>query len=290
MYETILLPTDGSAGADDATTRGLDLARVADATVHILSVVDTSVQPAGLDDADAETLRQQQEARCRAATDRIVEQANDSGLECVDHIRQGVPYETILAYAAEQDIDLVVMGSHGRTGAERARFGSTTERVITLGDVPVMSVPLGDTADVRAGYGLYDEIVVATDGSDDAEAAAENGIEIAERYGADIHAIYVVDTAIYDLEDAPRSIVGLLKEGGRQATAAVAAEARERNLPAETNVLRGRPDEEIIRFADGVDADLIVLGSRGRGAAPDRLLGSVAARAIEHAEIPVLTR
>jgi len=115
---------------------------------------------------------------------------------------------------------------------------------------------------------------VATDGSDDAEAAAENGIEIAERYGADIHAIYVVDTAIYDLEDAPRSIVGLLKEGGRQATAAVAAEARERNLPAETNVLRGRPDEEIIRFADGVDADLIVLGSRGRGAAPTDCSGA----------------
>lgn len=290
MYETILLPTDGSAGADDATTRGLDLARAADATVHILSVVDTSAEPTGIDDADAETLRQEEEARCRTAKDRIVKQASDRGLEPVAEIRQGVPHETILEYGDEHDADLIVMGSHGRTGAERARLGSTTERVITLGDTPVMSVPLGDTADVREGYGLYDEIVVATDGSDDAEAAAENGIEIAEQYGADVHAIYVVDTTTYDLEDAPRSIIGLLKEGGRQATETVAAEARELNLPVTTNVLRGLPDKEILAFAEGVDADLIVLSSRGRGAAPDRLLGSVAARVIEHTEIPVLTR
>ena len=126
MYETILLPTDGSAGADDATTRGLDLARAADATVHILSVVDTSAEPTGIDDADAETLRQEEEARCRTAKDRIVKQASDRGLEPVAEIRQGVPHEAILEYGDEHDADLIVMGSHGRTGAERARLGSTT--------------------------------------------------------------------------------------------------------------------------------------------------------------------
>lgn len=291
MYQTILLPTDGSAGAEEATARALDLARVTDTTVHVLSVIETGGPPPGLADADAETYRTQAEARARAATARIAKQAADLGLEGVREIRPGVPHEAIREYATEHDVDLIVMGTHGKTGGDHARLGSTTERVITLGDVPVMSMRLGgDVEALSEGYGMYDHVVIATDGSEEAEQAAEHGLEIAERYGADVHVIYVVDTTTYALEDAPRSIVGLLKEGGQQATETIVSDARDLNLPAEADVLRGQPDEEILDFADGVDADLLVLGTRGRATTSDRLLGSITARVLERAEMPVLTR
>ena len=289
MYQTILLPTDGSAGAAEATARALDLARATDATVHALSVVDTGAEPPVLTDAHREEFRQKQRGRCEAATRTVDDHASRLGLDVVEAVRQGVPHEEIRAYAAEHDADLVVMGTHGRTAAERAVLGSTTQRVITLGDVPVVAVRRdGDVADLPTGHAMYDDVVIATDGSDAAERAATHGIEIAEHYGADVHVVYVVDAATYDLGDAPRSIIGLLTEGGQSATDAIADTARELNLPAEADVLRGVPEDEIRDFAEGVGADLLVAGTRGRAATSDRFLGSTTARLVERAEMPVL--
>jgi len=291
MYQTILLPTDGSTGAAEAIARALDLARATDATLHALSVVNTGAEPPVLSDAHREEFRQKARTRCQAATDTVAEHGQKLGVDVVQEVREGVPHEVIREYADEQNVDLLVMGTQGWTGQERAHVGSTTERVITLGDTPVMTVRLGgDVTDLPTGYGMYDHVVIATDGSDDAERAAEPALEIAEHYGADVHVIYVVDTTTYDLEDAPRSIIGLLKEGGQEATEAIADMARERNLPADADVLRGQPDEEILDFTDGVGADLIVVGTRGLSATSDRLLGSVTARILEQAETPVMTR
>lgn len=55
-----------------------------------------------------------------------------------------MPYRFILDYADEHGVDLIVMGTHGRTGPERVALGSTPERVITLADSPVLAVPLTD--------------------------------------------------------------------------------------------------------------------------------------------------
>jgi len=74
-------------------------------------------------------------------------------------------------------------------------------------------------------------VVIPTDGSDAAERAAEAALDIAEKYDAAVHTVYVLDTTIYDLEDVPRSIIGSLKEGGDNATETIADMARERDLP-----------------------------------------------------------
>ncbi|MGM0590950.1 MAG: universal stress protein [Halobacteriota archaeon] len=290
MYHSILVPTDGSPGVEGAAVRALDLARTADATVHTLYVVDTAPEPSGLSVEERDEIRQASENRGRHATVWIQEEAADLGVDAVREIREGVPHHEILGYAREFDVDLLVMGTHGRTGSERARLGSTTERVIALSEVPVMAVRLMEGVELpETGYTMYDHVVIPTDGSGAAERAAEHGLAIAERYGADVHVVYVVDTTTYGLEDAPRSIVGLLKEGGAEATEAIATEARDRNLPVTTDVLRGVPETEILNYAAGVDADLLVMGTRGRAGAPERLLGSTTARVVRRFEHPVLT-
>ncbi len=181
------------------------------------------------------------------------------------------------------------MGTHGRTEGE-ARLGSTTERVITVANVPVMAARLTEDEDIpESGYGMYDHVVIATDGGDAAERAADHALDIAERYGADVHVIYVVDTTTYWFEDTPRSIVGLLKQGGQNAVEEIASDARELSLPVTTDILRGVPHEEIREYATGVDADVVVMGTRGRTADADRLLGSTTARVVRRSEVPVLT-
>ena len=289
MYDTILVPSDGSSGAENAVPRALDFARTFGASIHVLSVVDTGSEPAGLDRDEHDELRQPSEKRGRQATARVHEQATDIGLEATRTVRDGIPHRTILEYADEHGVDLIVMGTHGRTGPELVRLGSTTERVSSLADAPVLAVPLTDGDRIDADAIGYDRVVIATDGSDAAERAAQRGFDVAASYGSDVYAIYVIDTTTYDLEDAPRSIIGLLKEGGQHAVDELSTAGRDRDLSVQTDVLRGVPDEEIAEYTEGIGGDLLVMGTRGRGGATGDLLGSTVARVLQRTTRPILT-
>jgi len=291
MYETILLPVDGSTGAEAATVRALSFADAFDATVHILHVLELPAEPtANLDETQQQELRRFAEQRGREVTAAVAERAADRDVAVIEEVIDGVAHRSIRKYARTNDADLIVMGTHGRRGAEQVRLGSTTERVLMLSDVPVLSVRAADErtapADLRDAIG---DVVIPTDGSEFADRAAEHALSIAELSGATVHAIYVIDEAISDLQDAPGSIVGLLKEGGHQAVDAIATDARDRGLSATSDVLRGSPEMEILEYAEGVDADLVAMGTRGRAAGTERVIGSTTARVVRRFDRPLLT-
>ena len=291
MYDTILLPVDGSDGADAATARALSLADAFDATLHVLHALELAVGPADLDADEREELRELAEGHGRSATADIAARAEDRGVDTVEVVVDGVPHRAIREYAHEHEVDLIVMGTHGWRGADRVRLGSTTERVLMRSPVPVLSersTTDGDavSTDLRVEI---DEVLIPTDGSDFADRAADHALSIAELSGATVHAVYVVDETIYHLQDAPRSIVGLLKAGGQGAVDAIVTEARDRGLSARGDVLRGSPEMEILEYADGVDADLVAMGTRGRGAGSERVIGSTTARVLRRFDRPLLT-
>ncbi|WP_433632232.1 universal stress protein [Halomicrococcus sp. NG-SE-24] len=203
-------------------------------------------------------------------------------------LRQGTPYEEILDYVDEQDIDLVAMGTHGRAGVG-PDLGSTTLRVVRNVDVPALTVRFQENVDVDVAnhYEIYDDVLVATDGSDGSMVAAEQGIDIAEMYGATVHALYVVDTNTYAYEDVPRSIVGLLKESGNTALEEIAAMGRERGVDVETPIRRGRPSRELLDYVDENDVDLVTLGAHGRTS--EVHLGSTTERVIRTSRQPTLS-
>ncbi|TYL36514.1 universal stress protein [Natronococcus pandeyae] len=144
MYDTILIPTDGSATAERALNDGLDIARRYGATVHALSVIDVAelleVDYLG-DRSDFEATIEPLEDEAKRAVSTVEEYARQlDDVEVITVVREGDPYETIVAYADDVDADLIVMGTHGRRGLPRYLLGSTTERVIRTVDVPVMAV------------------------------------------------------------------------------------------------------------------------------------------------------
>ena len=300
MYDDVLLATDGGPGPEGAIGRALDLARTFEATLHVLYVIDTGHEPPGLASDHREELRAAGERRARRATAAVRERAGELDVRTVREVREGSPYRRILEYADEAGVDLLVVGTHGRSGGGRVRLGSTAERVVERADVPVLVVRLadeaddadeadGDTAVPWSGHGAYDHVVLATDGSDAAERAADHGLALAERYGAEVHVVYVVDTTVYEFADTERSIVGPLERGGENAVEALASEARERGLPAGTHVLRGVPARTLLEYADGVDADLLAMGTRGPATAGERFLGSTTRRLLGRSGAPVLT-
>lgn len=81
--------------------------------------------------------------------DNIVERAKQEGLTASGSVRHGIPHQVILEYTEEQDIDLIVMSTHGRTGPERYLIGSVAEKIPRLSDVPVLTTRIteNDTQD-----------------------------------------------------------------------------------------------------------------------------------------------
>ncbi|MFC7141608.1 universal stress protein [Halosimplex aquaticum] len=137
MYEDILVPTDGSAGAERAHDEAVDLAAEFGATVHSLYVVDVSaIGP----ESGAVDLAESFEQMGEDTTDAAVARARDAGVDAVGSVTTGTPHRSILDYVDEEGIDLVVMGTHGRTGIERYLLGSVTEKVVRAADVPVLTV------------------------------------------------------------------------------------------------------------------------------------------------------
>lgn len=289
MYETILVPVDGSSESEGAVAHALALARASGGTVHALSVLEGAEGLADLGEEQRETARRFPTQRGRRTTTRVMKLADEAGVDVVRHVREGVPHREITAYADEFDVDLIVMGTRGATTMEGVRLGSTAERVITLASVPTMTVRLADDTATSPEDVSMDRIVVPTDGSDAAERAAEVALDLAEFVGAAVDVVYVIGRTVYDLEDAPRSIIGLLRTGGENAMEAVEREARERGLTVRTRLLRGVPEAELLAYVDGTDADLLAMGTRGQGATDDRLLGSTTARVVRRATVPVLT-
>ncbi|WP_416839278.1 universal stress protein [Haloferax sp. DFSO52] len=138
MYEDILIPTDGSVGTGRALEHALELAGP-ESTIHVLSVVDQRVYLAAGGD--------QQDAVIQSLRDDAIEAVEACAEECRETcetttaVREGVPHRIILEYADEHDIDVIVMGTHGRTGRDKlTSLGSVTERVVENAKRPVLVV------------------------------------------------------------------------------------------------------------------------------------------------------
>lgn len=140
---------------------------------------------------------------------------------------------------------------------------------------------------------MFDTIVVATDGSDSVGRAVDVAVDLAARFDAAVHALYVLDTG--EVESSPDEVRSDLRDAlddhGERALAAVVEAGKERDeqLEVTTEVREGRPAKEVIAYAESIDADLVVTGTRGRHGENRFLIGSVAENVVRMCKVPVLT-
>ncbi len=145
MFTKILLPTDFSACSTEAAGVARSLAERFGSRIVVLHVLD---EPATLDpmfrgDIPLEMLRSRMENYARENMDAFLTRCF-SGFESFDTIlASGIPYREIIGKAREVAADLIVIGTHGRTGVEHVIFGSTAEKVVRMSPCPVLSVRQG---------------------------------------------------------------------------------------------------------------------------------------------------
>jgi nucleotide-binding universal stress UspA family protein len=142
MYDTILVPTDGSDAVTAAVDRAIDLAEQYDATLHGLYVVDSGSY--GTLDLSSGVVVEALENEGERALGELADRAEAAGIAVETEMVHGTPHTAILDYAEEHGVDLVVMGTHGRRGFDRFLLGSVTEKVVRTATVPVMTVRVGE--------------------------------------------------------------------------------------------------------------------------------------------------
>jgi nucleotide-binding universal stress UspA family protein len=135
---------------------------------------------------------------------------------------------------------------------------------------------------------MFETVVIATDGSESAQRGVRTAIDLADRFDAVVHALYVLDEG--ELNHAPEEVradvTDAIEDLGDEALEFVREEA---DNGIETVVREGDPAAEIIAYAEEIDADVIAIGTRGRHGDHAFLLGSVAEAVVREAPIPVLT-
>jgi nucleotide-binding universal stress UspA family protein len=138
-YDRILVATDDSEPARRATSEALTLAETFDATLHALYVLKAAEPPPWFDDPAAEPGT---DTEAGVALNAVVSEAaeRDFGSETVTAVVDGQTAPAILEYAAEHDVDLIVLGTHGCSGIDRLLLGSVAEAVVRESPVPVVTV------------------------------------------------------------------------------------------------------------------------------------------------------
>ncbi|MFA9426093.1 universal stress protein [Natronorubrum sp. A-ect3] len=147
MFETILIPTDGSEHAESAAETAIELATIHDATVHVVCVADTGPLGELRLPGDAASAEDAMRGQAQEYVDTIVERAEAADLEVTGAVLEGPPEHELLEYADDVGVDLIVMATRGRGGVQRMAMGSVTDHIVRFGDIPVFVANSGTESD-----------------------------------------------------------------------------------------------------------------------------------------------
>ncbi|SER86673.1 universal stress protein [Natrinema salaciae] len=138
MYDTILVPTDGSDPANRAVEHTLELADMYEADVHAMYCVETHRygEPAL---SSAEIVLERLEEQGAAMLEELADRADNVGIDCTSTVCHGQPWEEIYKKADEIDADLIVIGFQGQSHERHGKIGSVAERVVRHADRPVLT-------------------------------------------------------------------------------------------------------------------------------------------------------
>jgi nucleotide-binding universal stress UspA family protein len=305
MFRKIVVPLDTSPLSEQAAWKAAAIARVTHATVHLVHVYEPR---RAAFDAGA-IVDEQLLALDRAQFERhLLHTAGDLtrrfGCKCQVAMLTGAPPESIMRYARQQGADLIVMSTHGRTGASRAWFGSVSDTLAREAALPVLLVRPDDAMpkQLTAGDPPFSRILIALDGSDSAETIlscvhAMKSSEHAEHLLVEV--VNPVPLPLVDYRDAGMVAVmapdveatEALVEQAKEYLGAVAHRLDREGVAkvAKKVILAASTGPAIVDEATLFRADLVAMTSHGRGASR-LLVGSVADKILRGTHSSILLR
>ncbi len=289
----ILCPTDFSDFSRRALEHAAAAARWYEAEVAVVYVHPLMAPPPPEMPylPGPEPLTREQKVRAKADLRAFVQPVRDTGVPVEVELVEGEPAAEIVNAATRDGVDLVVMGTHGRSGFERLVLGSVTERVLRKAPCPVLTVsrPAVDTAPA----GAFRRILCPVDLLETSEATARYAFSLAEEAGAEVLLLHVLEGRAHphtrgafgtELAEYRAELQGFAHQDLHKL---VPEGARAWCRPGEL-VSWGRAEREILAVAAAREADLIVMGAHG-SAFEQVVFGSTAQHVVRGAGCPVLT-
>ena len=296
----ILLATDGSEEAASATRAAAELSEDTGSEVHVCYVLPTEAEVVGrhfYSEEIRESVIEQAERDARSFLEEQAQRVSSEGGKVAEtHLRVGRPEKEIVKLAGVLEARTIVIGSRGLGAVGRALMGSVSDSVVRHAHCPVMVV--------RGEPVVFPtRILLATDGSEEAELAARTAADLAEKTGSELHVVHVFGIApvgppVYPEDTDLQGVEHEAEVEERQRTSeqrareVLEAEVEKlrsaESMVAQAHLLEGRVAPEVVALAEEIGAGLIVMGSRGRGGIRRALMGSVSDSVVSHAHCPVL--
>lgn len=278
MIRTVLLPTDFSADCDLALRFTAGLARLGVSRVVCGHVIDVTGLEGPVIAAKVDSTRE----RLRAKVQPLV----DAGLDVEVRIPTGDPERELLALAMEAHVDAIVVASSGKTVADKLFVGSISERLAREGRRPVLTVRYevlrnaADPAEVAGRFGQL--LLVPTDFSPTAARALVVALALPPKAVSRVRVMHVLPS---DVDEAKREKVEYAADEHLRSLVEMAAE---KGLPASAVLGTGDPTHAILSEIDESRVTGVIIGSRGRNAIQEALMGSVSMTLMRQASCPVM--
>jgi nucleotide-binding universal stress UspA family protein len=298
----ILCPVDFSGFARRALHHAVAIAKWYGSTVEVMHVASIGLPPAafapGLAPSVVEVAVLTPEDRKRLLEDlaRFAEHERHPSVATEHLLAEGDPAREILRRTEEVPIDLVVLGTHGRSGFDRLVLGSVAEKVVRKARCPVLTVPQEREPEAAAAVpALFHHILAAVDFSEASEQALRFALSLAEEADAHLTLLHVIEVSPHTerwlrehVELGGPAMLELMASAKARLEAAVPASARV-YCHVEERVESGDAYGEILRVAAETHVGLIVLGAHSRGVLERMFFGSTAHHVVRRAACPVLT-
>jgi nucleotide-binding universal stress UspA family protein len=288
QLKSILCPVDFSDFSAAAYEYALSLAQRYGAKLVTLHVVELWKYPFAdyaAYEADyakfSRALNEGGEVRLR----EFVKKHSAAGVQPELVAHQGNASNCILSFADRENMEGIVMGTHGRRGFDRLALGSTTDRVIRKATCPVLVVSNPSHQALTTGPDgrhRLSRILYCTDFSNNSERAHGYAISLAAEYSAELTLLHVAENA-HDLARAEAIIAERTQQLDK-----LFSEAERKNLNVRSAVRFGKPYEGIVRYATEAQASLIIMTARGGDVLDRAVFGSTTYRVIQLGPCPVL--
>jgi nucleotide-binding universal stress UspA family protein len=307
MYKRMLVPLDGSELAEVVFSYAKELAGRLDLDVilfHVYGSEERELVP--LHRAYVERAAEIIKCQSEEVRERTGIQPGGKAVEARGELAVGYPAEEILRYADENEIDLILMATHGRSGIKRWAMGSVADKVLSVSKVPVWLVRAGIPEEI-----VYDKwptrtILVPLDGSELAESVLPHVEAVAKQRGAEL--VDVVLLRVYEHPIIPSDYPPAMplsweehveqemvkaRRVSEQYLAGVEKRLKDAGLKVRSEVLVGKtiwanPADEIIDHANRNPFNLIVMATHGRSGLSRWAYGSVAEKVLLGASSPIL--
>ncbi len=276
----ILVPVDYSEFSDQAVEYAIQLGVKFGAAIEIIHVI-TLFQ----DDLNQEEWLSNYEDRALKLVQRLKNGQENVPAISSELLRGTTAGDRILEYLAAKPFDLVVMGTHGRSGVRHMLYGSVAERVVRLSSVPVLTVHHSIKK-----FKLRN-ILVPIDFSEYSKKAVSYVLEFNKSFEVPVTFLHVIEQSLHPAFYAGNfeSIFEIDPKLKERALSHLRDFVGEVPFPAHFKIAEGRAHEEIVKFARDDKMDLILMATRGLSGLENILLGSTTERVVRYADCPVLS-